>query len=412
MEEQTQATEKRTLFTEMNIDSEVLRALHDLGFDEPTPIQEQSIPVIKEGKDVFGQAETGSGKTAAFGIPIIEKIVPAGGIQALILAPTRELAEQISQHMISFSKHKRIFVTAVYGGVAINPQVMDLKRADIVVGTPGRMLDHIKNHMLRFPDLKFLVLDEADKMFEMGFYEDVRDIIKECPADRQTLLFSATLSSEVMDVAENHMRNPVSISTGTHVDPTQLKQIYYDVPREKKFSLLVHLLKTINPPLCIVFCNTRHNVDFLGENLPKQGFHALALHGGYTQFQRNDVVEKVRKRETNILIATDVAARGLDITGISHVFNYNIPKTSKEYVHRIGRTARMGSSGLAVNLLDQIDYENFREVLKDFRIQVEQQILPPFPRVFLPSSMNRSRQFNRRDYGHRKLGSRHQRQRW
>ena len=244
---------------------------------------------------------------------------------------------------------------------------MDLKRADIVVGTPGRLLDHIQNHMLSFPHLKFLVLDEADKMFEMGFVEDVREIIAVCPQHRQTLLFSATMSSEVADIAENYMHSPVSVTTGTHVDPSQLSQCYYDVDRSQKFSLLVHLLGEIKPPLCIIFCNTRRNVDFLGENLPKQGFNVLAIHGGYSQFQRNEVMEKVRKAHANILVATDVAARGLDIKGITHIFNYGVPKTSKEYVHRIGRTARMGKSGLAISILDQMDYENFREGDTSFR---------------------------------------------
>ena len=398
-------------FTEMGIDPHIAKALHELGFEEPTEVQEQAIPLIREGKDVSAQSETGSGKTAAFGILIIEKLQPGGGIQALIITPTRELAEQNCKNMAAFSKYKHLRATPVYGGVAINPQTMDLKRTEIVVGTPGRLLDHIQNHMLSFPHLKFLVLDEADKMFEMGFIEDVREIVRVCPSDRQTLLFSATMSSEVVEVAENYMRNPVSVTTKTHVDPTLLKQVYYDVERERKFSLLVHLLKEIKPELCIIFCNTRRNVDFLNDNLPSHGFSVLALHGGYSQYQRNQIMEKVHKKHTKILIASDVAARGLDIKDVTHIFNYNLPKTSKEYVHRVGRTARMGAEGLAVNLLDHTDYENFREVLKDFRITVEKRELPEFPRVFVQSSQQ-GRTFNRRNFGHRRMASSHGGRRW
>ena len=368
-------------YTEMNIEKPILDAILELGFKETTEIQEKAIPLVKAGKDVMGQSETGSGKTAAFGLPILEKVKQKAGIQALIVAPTRELAEQISKNLKSFSKNKKFFITTVYGGVSLNPQIEYLKIAEIVVGTPGRILDHLRRGTLHLEKVKFLVLDEADRMFDMGFIDDIKQIISLCPKDRQTLLFSATLNSQVQKIAERYMRDPERIKTKDFVKKELLKQIYYDVPRGEKFSLLVHLIQTEKPQLALVFCSTRREVDIISRNLYENGVKAMAMHGGLSQDKRNRVMESFRNQHINILVASDVAARGLDINDLTHIFNYSIPKNSKEYIHRIGRTARMGKAGVAINLLDEADYQNFNAVLNDHSIKVEQLELPSFKKL-------------------------------
>ena len=393
-------------YAEMNLEKPILDAILELGFNEPTEIQEKSIPLIKKGADVMGQSETGSGKTAAFGLPILEKIKHGFGIQSLIVAPTRELAEQIAKNLRSFSKNKKTFVTTVYGGVSMNPQIENLKGTDIVVGTPGRLLDHLRRGTLSLNKVKFLVLDEADRMLDMGFIDDIKQIISLCPKERQTLLFSATLNYDVQKIAERYMKNPVKIKTQDFVKTDLLKQVYYDVPRGEKFSLLVHLLQNEKPQMALVFCGTRRDVDSVARNLFENGIKAMALHGGLSQEKRNRVMESFRNQHINILVASDVAARGLDIKDLTHIFNYSIPKTSKEYVHRIGRTARMGKSGLAISLLDESDYQNFNAVLRDHSLKVEQVELPQFKKVFVKRFPER-----REDSGfHRPMDWRRERQ--
>ncbi len=367
--------------SKMKIQEPILKAITELGYEEPTEIQEKSIPLIREGKDVIGQSETGSGKTAAFGIPIIEKIVEGASIQALIVAPTRELAEQIARNLKEYSKYKKTHVAIVYGGVGYEQQIFNIRKAEIVVGTPGRLLDHLRNGNLFLNYVKTVVLDEADKMFEMGFIEDVQEILSHTPKHRQTLMFSATVSYEIQKLIETQMKSPVLIKTREYVEKSLLKQVFYDVPREQKFSLLVHLIQKENPTLGIVFCATRRQVDFVSKNLYRNGVNSMPLHGGLSQAKRNSIMDGFRAGKLHILVATDVAARGLDIKNVSHIFNFNIPKTPKEYIHRIGRTARMGNSGIAVNILDQTDYDNFNRVLEDHTIQVEQLPLPNFKRL-------------------------------
>ncbi len=368
-------------YSELNIQEPILKAITELGFEEPTEIQRKSIPIIREGKDVIGQSETGSGKTAAFGIPILEKIVEGGSIQALIIAPTRELAEQIAKHMKDFSKYRKTHIAVVYGGVGYEQQINNIKRAEIVVGTPGRLLDHLRNGYLFLGYLKTVVLDEADKMFEMGFIEDVGEILSHTPKKRQTLMFSATVSYEVQKLIESQTDHPVLIKTKDYVEKGLLKQVFYDVPRDQKFSLLIHLIQKENPKLGIVFCATRRQVDFISKNLYRNGINSMPLHGGLSQSKRNSIMEDFRGGKLHILVASDVAARGLDIKNVTHIFNFSIPKTPKEYIHRIGRTARMGNNGIAINLLDPADYENFNRVLSDHTIQVEQLSLPMFKKV-------------------------------
>src|SRR3989339_434893 len=244
-------------FKKLGLSQEMISLVEKAKFTEPSEIQTKAIPLIMEGKDIIGGSATGSGKTFAFGAPIIEKIIPGEGIQALVLTPTRELAEQITKVLYHFSEHKQLGVTAVYGGVGINPQIEDLKNAEIVVGTPGRILDHLERRTINLNKVKILVLDEADRMLDMGFQEDVEIIIRQCPSDRQTLLFSATISNDIAHLSRKYMKSPIRVSAETYVDPSKLKQVFYDVPDNTKFSLLVHLLKHEHSGLVMVFCNSR-----------------------------------------------------------------------------------------------------------------------------------------------------------
>ncbi|MDD5649552.1 MAG: DEAD/DEAH box helicase [Candidatus Nanoarchaeia archaeon] len=368
-------------FEELQLNSNIMKAIEKLGFTEPTPIQAKCIPEIKAGKDLVGQSFTGSGKTAAFGFPILEKIVPGNGIQALVLAPTRELANQVRETLIKFAFFMKLNITAVYGGVSMGPQVNDLRRADIVVATPGRLLDHIQRRTINLERVNFLVIDEADKMFEMGFIEDVEKIIRTTPTRRQTLLFSATMSQEVLKLVKNYLRNPSFIKEQIHVDKSLLKQVYYDIRQQEKFSLLVHLIKKNTSGLVIVFCGTRRQVDVIAKNLKMQQIDAMAVHGGLSQNRRDHAVDSLKRENIQVLVATDIAARGLDINNISNIYNYDSPKNAEEYTHRIGRTARAGKSGEAITLISERDHANFRSVLSDRNLHITKEALPEFERV-------------------------------
>lgn len=378
-------------FEELNLHQDILKAVKRHGFSEPTAIQLRCIPEIKAGRDVVGQSLTGSGKTAAFGLPLLERIHPGKGVQALILTPTRELAGQVRDTLASFSSFTRIEIAAVYGGVGIEPQIDALQKADIVVATPGRMLDHIKRNTVDLNNATFFVLDEADKMFEMGFIEDVEEIIGYLPKERQTLLFGATMPYEIRHLIKKHLRNPYFIKEQIHVDRSLLKQVYYDVKQHEKFSLLVYLLKNKTPGLAIVFCGRRSEVDILTRNLKMQGINAMAVHGGLSQNRRNRAVDSLKQENIQVLVATDVAARGLDIKNISHIYNYDSAKNSSEYVHRIGRTARAGKSGEAATLLSERDHDNFRNVMTDSSLQIEKELLPHFERVPFIRQMHKGR---------------------
>ncbi len=365
----------------IHLPEELNKAVQELGFLEFTEIQKRTIPLIQQGKDVIAQSHTGSGKTAAFGLPIIEKTINGKGLQVLILVPTRELCEQVNSEMHKFAKHKRMNIIPVYGGVSINPQIDKLRSADIMVGTPGRTLDHIQRKTIQLNKVNVLVLDEADKMFEMGFIDDVKKIISYLKQERQTLLFSATISSQVHNIVKNHMKNPILIKLTSYIDGKKLVQYYYDVPGRDKFSLLFHLLKNESPGLTIIFCATRRMVDVLSKNLYKQGFNLEKLHGGMSQNRRKEAIDNFYNNKTDILVASDVAARGLDIKNVSHIINYDIPKTSNEYIHRIGRTARAGNEGKVISLLSESDYDNFRKVLEDRSLTVVKLELPEYKKV-------------------------------
>ncbi len=368
-------------FEEFGIGDKVLRAIKELGYEEATEIQERCIPPVKEGRDVVAQSQTGSGKTAAFGLPVLEKIVPGKPVQMLVLTPTRELCIQDKDALESFSTYLGLNMVSVFGGVGYEPQIHGMRNSEVVVSTPGRMLDHLAQGNISLKGVKWLVLDEADKMFEMGFIEDVEKIIGQTPHDRQTLLFSATFSSEIHNLIEKHLRDPIRITAKIYIGKNKLKQVFYNVDQRDKFSLLVHLLKKKTSGLAMVFCATRDEVSLLTKNLYKQGVDAMAIHGGLAQAKRMKALELLKNAKIDVLVATDVAARGLDIQGITHIYNYDVPKTSVEYIHRIGRTARAGQNGDAVTLLSQRDFENFDRVLGDHSLDITKSELPPFERV-------------------------------
>jgi ATP-dependent RNA helicase DeaD len=368
-------------FKILGISEPVLRSIKDEKFDSPSEIQEKSIPLIIAGKDIIAGSATGSGKTLAFAAGILKNAQKGSGIQALVLTPTRELAEQVAQALTKFSKYKPLEIISVYGGVGINPQIRGLKTADVVVGTPGRLLDHIARNTLRLGKVNTLVIDEADRMFDMGFKDDVEKIIRKCPEHRQTLLFSATINKEVVQLSRRYMHEPLQVSVDSFVDPAKLLQTYYDVADEQKFSLLLHLLKNENSDLVMVFCNTKRNTDKVTKNLRFSGIDALAIHGGLTQYKRNDVMQQFHTGKFCVLVCTDVAARGLDIRDVSHVYNYDIPRESKQYIHRIGRTARAGAEGKAINILSRTDYDNFGRVLKENGVQISEEPLPAFAKA-------------------------------
>ena len=384
-------------FESLGLSEPFLELLEREKFAKPSEIQEKAIPLILQGRDIIGNSATGSGKTLAFGAGIIERTEKGKGIQNLILTPTRELAEQIGNFFKKFSEFKDLNTAIIYGGVNIRHQINELRNSEIVVGTPGRILDHLERGTINFSNLKVLVFDEADRMLDMGFLRDVEKITMNCPRDRQTLLFSATISADVRNLEDKYMRNPESVSFESQVNPSKLKQIYYDVPRGLKFSLLVHLLKKEDQKLVMVFCNTRNNTDFVARNLVNLKVDTLAIHGGLTQDKRTKIMRKFNNRHTCVIVCTDVAARGLDIKGVSHVYNYDIPKSSSDYVHRIGRTARAGNEGIAINLLCDRDYENFSNILRDSEAEIKEEKLPKIERVRMMLENKRNVRRNRWD---------------
>jgi ATP-dependent RNA helicase DeaD len=382
-------------FEQLNLRPELVKVIQRLGFKEPTPIQAKCIPVLKAGQDVVGQSLTGSGKTAAFGFPILDKIVPGKGIQALVLTPTRELCVQVTDNLSDYSQFIHLNITSVFGGVGINPQIDALRTADIVVGTPGRILDHLQRKTINLRNVQFMVLDEADRMFDMGFIEDVEKILSQTPKTRQTMLFSATMPTEILNLVQRHLRNPAVIKEKIFVDQSLLKQSYFDVPTYDKFSLLVHLLKKKTSGLAIVFCGTKREVDVITRNLKLQGLKVMAVHGGLSQNRRLEAVDSLKKSEIPILVATDVAARGLDIRGISHIYNYDVPKTAEDYTHRIGRTARAGEKGSAIIILAERDHDTFRRIVWEGNLNIPRENLPNFERVRFNTEQVRERRFGR-----------------
>jgi superfamily II DNA/RNA helicase len=394
-------------FKDFGISLELQRTIKKLGFEIPTPIQEKTIPFIIQGRDVIGESATGSGKTLAFGAGIIEKAETNKGLQALVLTPTRELAEQVKESLVKFS-YKQLNIFAIYGGVAIEPQIKNLQKADIIVSTPGRLLDHLSRRTIDLSKVKFLVLDEADRMFDMGFIDDVEKILQNCPKKRQTLFFSATISPRVKKLASKHMHNPAQISASKQVDPSKLKQIYYDVSKELKLSLLIHLLNNEKSGLIMIFCNTRKTTDFIVKALRGNKMDAIAIHGGLSQNKRTNTINQFNKGKVLILVCTDVAARGLHIDNVSHIYNYGIPRNPSDYVHRIGRTARAGEEGKVINLLCDYDYDNFRNVKYEYRsFNIEKVEVPELKQInaFFGSESRRHPRPRQNSFRHRRKPS-------
>ncbi len=389
-------------FEELEINRNIVEKTIEQGFDETTLIQERCIPEIIKGRDVVGQAETGSGKTIAFCLPVIEKIQKKGGLQTIVLTPTRELCIQVTDVFKTYGKKLGIKTTSVYGGVGIEPQIKGIKTSEIVVGTPGRMLDHLRRRTIDFRKVRFLILDETDKMLEMGFIDDVEKIISYTPKNRQTLMFSATIMEKLYHLMKRHLKEPIIIKTKSQVDKSKLNQIYYDIYEQNdKFSLLVHLLRNDTSGLAIVFCATRRESDIVAKNLRKQRIDALAIHGGMSQKKRTNSLDALKSENTEVLVATDVAARGLDIKNVSHIYNYDVPKTPIEYIHRIGRTARAGENGAAITLLTPRDHDNFRRVQSNEELNIKKAEMPDFKKV--PFSRNMKRRKKRYNKGyHRK----------
>ncbi|WP_413363883.1 DEAD/DEAH box helicase [Lysinibacillus sp. 3P01SB] len=343
-----------TNFSELNISESTLRSVKRMGFEEATPIQEGTITFAMEGRDVLGQAQTGTGKTAAFGIPLIEKIDPKNpNIQALVIAPTRELAIQVSEELYKIGYDKRVKLLSVYGGQEIGRQIRALKnRPQIIVGTPGRIIDHINRRTLKLEGVQTLVLDEADEMLNMGFIDDINAILENVPSERQTLLFSATMPPAIRKIAETFMRDPEIVKIkAKELTMENIEQFFVKAQEREKFDVLTRLLDVQKPELAIIFGRTKRRVDELSQALTLRGYLAEGIHGDLSQAKRISVLRQFKENKIDILIATDVAARGLDISGVSHVYNFDIPQDPESYVHRIGRTGRAGKSGIAVTFV-------------------------------------------------------------
>lgn len=343
-----------TNFSELNISESTLRSLNRMGFEEATPIQEGTVKFGLEGKDIIGQAQTGTGKTAAFGIPLIEKIDPKNpAIQGLIIAPTRELAIQVSEELYKIGYDKRVKILSVYGGQDIGRQIRALKnRPQIIVGTPGRIIDHINRRTLKLENVETLVLDEADEMLNMGFIDDINSILENVPSERQTLLFSATMPPAIRKIAQNFMKNPEEVKIKSkEMTVENIDQFFVKSQEREKFDILSRLLNVHQPELAIIFGRTKRRVDELAQALSIRGYLAEGIHGDLSQAKRMSVLRQFKENKIDILVATDVAARGLDISGVTHVYNYDIPQDPESYVHRIGRTGRAGKSGLAVTFV-------------------------------------------------------------
>ncbi|MGD0450765.1 MAG: DEAD/DEAH box helicase [Candidatus Bathyarchaeia archaeon] len=362
-------------FQDLPLTGEILRSIKELGFESLFPIQAQAIMPLLEGKDVIGQAQTGTGKTAAFGIPMVQRLNrEIRGVQGLILVPTRELAVQVAEHMSSFAKYARAKVLAVYGGESINKQIHALSNGvQIVVGTPGRLIDLMERRVLNLGTVKMVVLDEADRMLDMGFIQDIEFILSKTPYERQTSLFSATIDQSVMRICNKYMKNPQKILVSKdEIALTQMKQYYTIVNQHGKFDTLCDIIHSEGVNKAIVFCRTRRETSRLSDQLYRKGYRVQALHAGYTQAQRDRAINDFRCDRLNLLIATDVAARGLDIEGITHIINYDVPMDAPIYFHRIGRTARKGEDGTAITLVSYGEMSDFNNIKALTKTKIEE----------------------------------------
>ncbi|GAB6093461.1 DEAD/DEAH box helicase [Furfurilactobacillus curtus] len=360
-------------FAELGLNKDLLKAIDESGYEEATPIQEQTIPLVLAGDDVIGQAQTGTGKTAAFGLPILDRIDTENpNVQALIVSPTRELAIQTQEELYRLGKYERARVQVVYGGADIRRQINSLKNhPQIVVGTPGRLLDHINRKTIRLDHVQTLVLDEADEMLDMGFLDDIESIIKMVPEKRQTLLFSATMPDKIRRIGIQFMSAPKEVRIKAKELTTDLVDQFYVKSKEyEKFDLMTRLFDVQDPDLTIVFGRTKRRVDELSKGLEARGYNAAGIHGDLTQQRRSQILKQFRDGKLDILVATDVAARGLDISGVTHVYNYDIPQDPESYVHRIGRTGRAGHHGTSLTFVTPNEMDYLREIEKLTKVRM------------------------------------------
>ncbi|MBU1753067.1 DEAD/DEAH box helicase [bacterium] len=366
-------------FNSFGLSNEMLQTISNMGFEEPTPIQEKAIPVIMQGKDMIGQAQTGTGKTAAFGIPVVEKIDRGMfPVQAIILTPTRELAIQVAEEMNKIGKLNRVSAFPVYGGSSIERQIRMLQRGvHIVVGTPGRVIDHIERGTLKLNDVKIVILDEADEMLDMGFKDDITTILSNTPKERQTLLFSATMPEAIIRISKQYMVSPEKVTITTNIlTAPKIDQIFYEVSESEKVDALARLIDAEDSDLFLVFCHTKREVDDVAANLKNRGYDAETIHGDFNQSQREAVMKRFKSNMIDVLVATDVAARGLDISNISHVVNYSIPQNPDAYIHRIGRTGRAGKSGVAITFVTPREDRQLRLLQSVAKTKIKRGKLP------------------------------------
>lgn len=372
--------EKMEKFRALGLSEEIIKALEIKGFEEPTPIQEKTIPLLIQGsKDIIGQAQTGTGKTAAFGLPILEKIRTHGKhVQAIVVAPTRELAIQVAEELDTFKIDRRIKIGTVYGGQSIDQQLRRLKSGvDIVVGTPGRLIDHLKRKSLKLDNVTHVVLDEADEMLNMGFREDIENILQYVNEERQMLLFSATMPNEILQIAKRFMGDYDIVRVKKQQLTTNLTdQIYFEVHRNDKFEALSRIVDIEPSFYGIVFCRTKVDVDTVASKLIQRGYDADALHGDVSQHQRERILKKFKSKTINILVATDVAARGLDINDLTHVINYSLPQDPESYVHRVGRTGRAGKEGTAITFVTSAEYRKLMYIQKIAKTDIRKEVIP------------------------------------
>lgn len=366
-------------FNEFGLEPKVLRAITEMGFEEATPIQEKTIPLAMEGKDLIGQAQTGTGKTAAFGVPLIHKIeVSEDRIVALIMCPTRELAMQVAEEISKLGRFKGIRSLPIYGGQDIVKQIRALKkRPQIIIGTPGRLLDHINRKTIKLDDVQTVILDEADEMLDMGFMEDIQSILSLVPESRHTMLFSATMPPNIQKLAQQFLRTPEHVSViPKQVSAPLIQQSYIEVQEKAKFDALCRLVDMEAPELAIIFGRTKRRVDELSEALQKSGYSAEGLHGDLSQNQRDAVMRKFRDGSIDILVATDVAARGLDVSGVTHVINFDLPQDPESYVHRIGRTGRAGKEGTSYTFVTPREIDHLHLIERVTRHRITKRQLP------------------------------------
>lgn len=375
-------TEIFETFEELGLNEDILKAVLEMGFTKPSPIQAQGIPAVMQGSDVIGQAQTGTGKTAAFGIPVLERIdTSSNAVQALILCPTRELAVQVSEELGRLAKYMRgVRIEAIYGGDSIDRQIRSLKKGvHIVVGTPGRVMDHMERKTLKFNEVRMMVLDEADEMLDMGFREDIESILADMPEDRQTILFSATMSKPIMSITKRFLNDPVLIKVVRNELTNQnIEQVYFEVKPQAKVEVMTRLIDMHHIKSLLVFCNTKRKVDEIVEDLQLRGYASEGIHGDLRQQQRSNVMSKFKAGVTTILVATDVAARGIDVSGLDGVINYDIPMDEEYYVHRIGRTGRAGMSGKAFSLVARDEKYRLKSIEGYTKVKIEKGVIPSF----------------------------------